>query len=366
MMEINRERLISTFIDLVEIPSPSWNEERVIEYITKRLKSVNAEIKKFPCENSFNILARFKGNPDKKSILLSAHMDTVVPCDKIRPIIEKDKIKSDGTSILGADDKAAIAIILESMHCILENNLDHPPVEILFSCAEEIGLEGIKCFDMSRLNSKMAFVFDNGGSVGSVIIKAPYHETINIHIKGKAAHAGMEPEKGINAINIISEIITNLPSGRLDEESTMNIGTISGGKATNIVAEDAQCRLEIRSISSSKLKKYDKMVRTIASKITRSHKADITLNSNIEYSGFALKSREPVVRIAVESLKKIGIKAILTSSGGGSDTNVFNKSGIKAVNLSCGMQKIHTTGEFIYIEDLIKGVMLAVSIMETA
>jgi tripeptide aminopeptidase len=365
MVQLNRERLISTFIDLVKIPSPSWNETEIIEYLIKRFKKLDAEIIKFPCGNSFNLLVRFKGNTDKKSILLSAHMDTVVPCEKITPLIEKDRITSDGTSVLGADDKAAIAIILETLHHVIENKLNHPPIELLFSCAEEVGLEGIKCFDMKELNSKMAFVFDNGGAVGKVIVKAPYHETINIGIKGKAAHAGMAPEQGINAINILAEIIVRLPSGRLDDETTMNIGTIQGGKATNIVAENAECKLEIRSINISKLKKYDKQVKSEAKKITRSHKAKITINSNMEYSGFALKNNEPVVMIAVTALKKIGIKAKITSSGGGSDTNIFNKSGIKAVNLSCGMQKIHTTGEFIYIADLIKGARLVLSIIET-
>ncbi len=365
MSDINRERLISTFVDLAKISSPSWHEAEIIEYLINRFKKLNAEIKKFPCGKSFNLLARFTGNPDKKPVLLSAHMDTVVPCEKITPVIKKDRITSDGTSVLGADDKAAIAIILEALHHIIENKLDHPPIEILFSCAEEIGLEGIKCFNMKELNSKMAFVFDNGGPVGSVIVKAPYHEKINIRIKGKAAHAGMAPEQGINAINILSEIITKLPSGRLDHETTMNIGTIQGGKATNIVAEYAECKLEIRSINNSKLKKFDKLVKTKAAKITKSRKGRITISSKLEYSGFILKTDEPVVKIAVNALKKIGIEASITSSGGGSDTNIFNKSGIKAVNLSCGMQKIHTTDEFIYIADLTKGARLVLAIIET-
>ncbi|HOO70374.1 MAG TPA: M20/M25/M40 family metallo-hydrolase [Spirochaetota bacterium] len=365
MYTINQERLITTFMDLTRIPSPSWDEGEVINFIINRAKSLGLKYKKIPCRQSFNLLITLEGDKKIKPILFSAHTDTVTPCENVNPQRSKTKITADGNSILGSDDKAAIAMFLEGLNYIRENDIPHGDVEVLLSCAEEIGLKGIKLFDMSQIKSKHAFVFDCTGSVGKIILKAPYHLNMSLKVKGKAAHAGIEPEKGINAINILAEIITKIPSGRIDDETTVNVGMITGGRATNIVAEEASCELEIRSISNSKMKQYERTIKEIARTIARDNKGRITILSNLEYAGFSINESAYITKTVRKSLEAIGIKAEYHISGGGSDTNIFNKSGIKAVNLSCGMQNVHSTTEYIAIADLINGTRLMLAIVNT-
>jgi len=362
---VNRKRLIQTFIDLVTIPSPSWHEAGVIEYIIRRAESLNMTWKKYPCGESHNLLLKLPGTSGVKPVLFSGHTDTVIPCENVKPVISNTRITSDGTTILGSDDKAAIAMFIEGITCILENNIEHGPIEVLLTCAEEQSLQGIKGFDLSKVDSKHAFVFDSNGRIGNIILKAPYHSKISISVRGKSAHAGMEPEKGINAINVLSEIITRLPSGRIDSETTCNIGTVSGGRATNIVADEASCMMEIRSIDKKKLKKYETIIRDIAKKTAYKHGAGTKISINLEYSGFSISKKDEIVAVAVEALSKIHIKHEFLISGGGSDTNIINRGRIKAINLSCGMEKVHTTKEYIRIKDLVDGTRLVIAIAST-
>lgn len=363
MYNINSDRLVSTFTDLVKISSPSWQEHEVMAYITGRLENAGIPYKKIPAGNSFNLYAS-AGDIGKNSILLSAHMDTVVPCENVKPMVRGNRITSDGTTILGGDDKAAIAMFIEALEIIREKKIKHSGIEILLSCAEEVGLQGIKLFDMKQIKSKQAYVFDSNGDIGKIILKAPYHYKIKINISGKAAHAGMEPEKGINAINVLAEIVSRIPSRRIDPESTINVGTISGGKATNIVAEQAECRIETRSINHAKVKAELEKVKKTVKQIADKHKAKYKIEITPEYSGFTLTEKDIIVRRAANAMKRIKINPEYISSGGGSDTNVFNKNGIKAVNLSCGMSEVHTTKEYIKISDLKKGTELVLSLIE--
>lgn len=366
MYSINRKRLINIFTDLVKIPSPSWHEQKVIDYIEKYFKEIDVKIKRFASKNSFNLLVKIPGKTKKKpTILFSAHTDTVVPCENVKPVVTDRRISSDGSTILGSDDKSAIAMFMEAVRILKECNIEHGEIEILLTCAEEVGLCGIKNFDISKLKSRMAFVFDSGGSVGQIVIKAPYHSIMEIKITGKAAHAGIEPEKGINAIKVMSEIIAALPNGRLDPETTINVGYVSGGKATNIVPEEAHFKLEIRSIDRKKLSDLEKRVKEVVIQITRSYRAKHKIKRSLEYNGYSINKNQRISRITVNALKKIGIVHRFEVSGGGSDTNILNGSGIKAINLSSGMRKVHTKNEYILIKDLVKGTELVLSIIES-
>lgn len=365
MSSINRERLISTFMELARISSPSWEEGKVIDFIVAYAGNIGVRSKKIPCGKSYNLLLSLKGEAGIDPVLFSGHTDTVTPCMNVKPVRAGNRITSDGTTILGSDDKSAIAMFLEALHVIHEDRIPHGPAEVLLSCAEEIGLNGIKQFDMKHISSKLAFVFDCSGPIGKIIVKAPYHLNMTLSVRGKAAHAGIEPEKGVNAINVLSEIITKIPSGRIDEETTLNIGMISGGRATNIVAEESKCVLEIRSISNKKLRQYEKIVRDTAKNTARTNKAKVSIVSALDYSGFTIRETEPITLILSSSMRKIGVKPEYCISGGGSDTNVFNKSGVRAVNLSCGMQNVHTTSEYISIQDLVRGGELVLAIIDT-
>ena len=361
---INSRRLISTFIDLASISSPSWNEHKIIAYIEKRLKKLGIKTEKYSCGPSFNLFCVFDGSSGKKPVLLSAHMDTVTPCDEVKPVISGGKITSDGTSVLGSDNKAAIAAFLEAFEVIRETSMPHGRIETLLSCAEEVGLRGAKNFDMSLLKAKTGYVFDTGGPIGSMVLKAPHEYDLKLTVKGRAAHAGMEPEKGINAIAALAGIISKLPDGRLDHETTINAGIISGGRATNVVAPEASCLLEMRSIDRKKINALEKKVRETAKQACASFGARLHIEKTVQYYGFILNENNPAVKSAEKAMLAVNIKPLHTSSGGGSDTNIFNKSGINAVNLSSGMNNVHTTSEFIKIKDMIKSADLALSLID--
>jgi len=365
MYEINKEKLVKTFVDLVEISSPSWHEKKIMDYVIKRFKKIGAVCTTHKCGESDNLLIKIPGDSKRIPILFSGHMDTVTPCENVKAIVTETKISSDGTTVLGSDDKAAIAIFIEAFEYIKENKIPHGDIEILLTCAEELGLKGIKGFDLNLLKSKFGFVFDSSGDIGRIIVKAPYHSNMKITIKGKASHAGMAPEKGVNAIRVLSEIITLIPNGRIDEETTLNVGIISGGRATNIVAEEATCDLEVRSINEKKMLTEEKKVKEIIKKVTAKYGAKAIIDRSLEYNGFVIAEDDPIAILTSEAMKKIKLKPVFVAMGGGSDTNIINSSKIRAINLSCGMQKIHSTEEFILIKDLINGTRLAVSLIET-
>ncbi len=364
MYEVNNERVLAMFIDLVKISSPSWRERGVIEYISSVLKRLDVPLTLYPCGESHNILARIDGDASIKPVLFSCHMDTVTPCEGVRPVIAKNKISSDGTTVLGSDDKAAVAAFLEAMHILREQKPRHGPIEFLFSCAEEVGLHGIKGFDLTRLNADYAFVFDSGGDVGKIVLEAPSQVILELAVRGRAAHAGIEPEKGVSAIRVLSEILSAIPNGRIDSETTCNAGIIAGGKATNIVADDAYCKLEFRSISRTKLAAVEKKIRDISAATAKRHGARVKIVRHLEYTGFSISKESPVARIASAALRKMRIEPVYESSGGGSDTNVINRAGIKAINLSSGMRNVHTTREYILKRDLVNCARLVLALID--
>nr|HPL18641.1 M20/M25/M40 family metallo-hydrolase [Spirochaetota bacterium] len=353
-----------TFTDMTKISSPSWREEKMRDYIVGAVKKLGVRARSFPCGGSYNLLLTRPGDPKRKPVLFSAHMDTVTPCDNVKPVVTATKITSDGTTVLGSDDKAAIAMFIESLRYISETRMPHGTIEILISCAEEVGLRGMKGFDTSVLKSKQAFVFDSDGPIGTIVLQAPYHSTMTITVRGRAAHAGMEPEKGINAINVLADIITRLPSGRVDHETTVNVGTIAGGRATNIVAEKSECVLEARSLNPKKLKEQEAIIRTIAKEVTAEYGARCSISRTMEYSGFSIGPRDRIAVLAARAMERVGIRPQFEVSGGGSDTNILNRAGISAINLSAGMQKVHTTDEYIMIRDLVNGTKVVLSIVD--
>ena len=255
-------------------------------------------------------------------------------------------------------------MFIESLRYISENRMPHGTIEVLITCAEELGLHGMKGFDTSVLKSRQAFVFDSDGPIGKIVLQAPYHSTMTITVRGRAAHAGMEPEKGINAINVLADIITRLPAGRVDHETTVNVGTIAGGRATNIVAEKAECVLEARSLDLRKLKKQETLIRSIAKEVTAAYGARCGMRRTMEYSGFSISPGDRIAVLASRAMERIGIRPQFEVSGGGSDTNILNRAGISAINLSAGMRKVHTTGEYIMIRDLVNGTKAVLSIID--
>jgi tripeptide aminopeptidase len=354
---INRDRLVQTFIELVSIDSPSGGEAQAAEYVFDRLRSLGLEPK---MDAVNNVTAKLDGTG--KPFLLNAHTDSVAPCLGIKPRVEGDVVKSDGTTILGADDRAGVAAILEAVQVIREQNLPHRPLEIAVTVQEELGLAGAKVLDLSIFQAKMGAVLDVNGPVGEIILQSPTQNSVRATITGKAAHAGLEPEKGISAIVVAAEAIAAMPLGRIDSETTANIGVIQGGTARNIVAANCELAGEARSRRETKLSRQTKRMVRALERAARKHHAQVRVDVQRGYDLFRFSPRDEVIRYVKAAIERVGRTPTLGATGGGSDANIFNAHGIAAVPVSIGYEKIHTTEEFMPIGELVKTAELVVEL----
>lgn len=366
---INEKRLLDRFLQYVQIDSPTKEEREFADFLKVELEKLGVEVTMDDAgekvgSNSGNLIGRLKGNTDGKSILFSAHMDTVSPGRGIKPVIKDGVIYSDGTTILGGDDKAGIAAIMETLETIKEKDIPHGDIEISFSIFEEGGLHGSKNLDYSKINSKLGFVLDSGADPGSIIVQGPAQNKIDAKFIGKKAHAGVAPENGISAIQIASEAISNMKLLRIDEETTANIGSINGGDATNIVTEIVEFKAEARSLQDEKLEvQTDHMVKCCEDAAEKfGAKVEVTVTN--AYGAFKVEKDEEIVKMAMKACENLGLESLITTSGGGSDTNIFNQNGIKAINLGIGERKPHTLEEHMYIKDLENTARLALEIVK--
>jgi tripeptide aminopeptidase len=346
---ISANRLVSTFLDLVQIDSPSGEEEKIARHLIAKLKSLGLLVVR---DKTGNVIGRLAGVG--QPILLSAHIDTVGPGQEVKPVIQDGIITSDGTTILGADDKSGVTVILEVLQMLMERGLPHPFLEVALTVSEEIGLIGAKGLDLTRLRAKEGIVLDSGGEIGTIVVSAPSQDKIRAIIHGKSAHAGVEPEKGINAIVVAAEAIAAMPLGRIDEETTANIGHIQGGTATNIVPDRAEMAGEARSHDERKLEAQVRAMTEALKEAARRHRATVEIDVEHSYTAFKLSEEAGIVRGAVSAARSQGLTSALVPSGGGSDANIFNAGGIATINISVGMQKVHTTEECIAVADMVQ------------
>lgn len=356
MTKINQERLVEHFIELVKIDSESGNEKAMAETLAEQLGQMGFEVTKLPVPehitNGFNIYGKLAGSLEG-SIVFSSHMDTVTPGNGIVPVIEDGIIRSKGDTILGGDDKSGIAAVMEAVRAIQESGEAHKTIEVAFTVYEELGLEGAKHFDMSKIESQQAIVLDSGGPIGTIITTAPGQQSLKITIKGKPAHAGLAPETGINALTVASDAISQMNLSRIDEETTANIGVVRGGQATNIVMPELYIEAEARSLNDEKLaKQVEHMVSTFEAAAEK-HGAGIEIESTRSYNAYQIADSDPHVVAIKAAFEANGVEPVTKPTGGGSDANIFNEKGLKTVNLSTGMAKVHTTEEFIAIADLV-------------
>ncbi len=346
---ITRDRIVQTFLDLVAIDSPSGDEDAIAADLERRLHSLGLDASQ---DAHGNVLGRLDG--DSEAILLSAHMDTVEPGRGIKPTWDgHDTIRSDGTTILGADNKAGCAIILEVIQSLLEDGARRRAIEVAISRGEEIGLVGAQNMDYSRIAAKVALVIDSGGPPSSIQGQAPYHYTYDIEVHGRSAHAGVEPEKGVPAITIAAEIVTGLPQGRLDGETTGNVGRIQGGLVRNAVPDYTLIQGEMRSIVEEK-------VETLVSKVQRrideakSAHPDARIESTFGgYQGYTLEPNDPSVRLLFPILESMGFTPNPQPVGGGTDGNIFRQHGIASVVIGRGGYEQHTKNEYLVIPEML-------------
>ncbi|WP_099192474.1 M20/M25/M40 family metallo-hydrolase [Tepidibacter mesophilus] len=368
---IKKERIVEKFLEYVQIDSETKNEKLFANKIKLELEELGLDVYIDKAgdkvgSNTGNIIAKLKGNKDIEPILFSAHMDTVTPGICIKPVIKDGVIYSDGNTILGADDKAGIAAIIEAVRILKEENIDHGNIEIVFSVYEEGGLYGSKNLEYNKIESKRAFVLDSGGSPGEIIIKGPAQDNLVAKIVGIPAHAGVCPEEGISAIQVAASAIAKMNLLRIDEETTANIGIIEGGKATNIVCPEVTIEGESRSLVNEKLDKQTAHMVKCIEEACEEFGTKAEIDTCRSYSAFNVDENDEVVNIVRNACSILGFEVTTKASGGGSDTNVLNGNGIKAVNLGVGMKKAHTLEEYISIEDLVNTSKLVLEIIKNA
>ena len=344
---LDRDRLVTTFCDIVRIDSPSGEEEEVAQDLARRLAALGFTIAR---DAHGNLLASEEGSDP---LMLSAHMDTVEPGRGINPRIVGDEVHTDGSTILGGDCKAGIAAILEALESLKEDGARRIPVQLVFTRGEEIGLVGAWNLDFSMVQARQAVVFDGNGPVNTVITASPSYIGFDVHVTGRAAHAGVEPEKGLNAIRIAADIIGRLPQGRLDEETTINVGLISGGSVRNAVPEEASFSGEFRSRNTETLELLRLQVEDAFAKAREDYKeARIIGDLKVQFHTYNLPSDHVMVQRATGVLGDIGLRANLQPTGGGTDANVFNRHGIPAVVVGMSTNLMHTKSEYVDIPDL--------------
>ncbi|WP_313560621.1 M20/M25/M40 family metallo-hydrolase [Ruminiclostridium cellobioparum] len=366
---VNRNRMVDEFVELVRIDSLSLKERQMCDTLKRKLTELGYQ----PVEDDAgqklggqcgNIICTVKGSRDVPAVLITAHMDTVVPGIGKTPVIEGDIIKSDGTTILGGDDAAGIAVILETLKVIKEQGVSHGDIQIAFTIGEEMGLLGAKNLDYSRIYAKYGFILDSDGRIGCAAVKAPSQNKIHAVIKGKAAHAGMEPENGVSAFSIMADAISSMKLGRIDEETTANIGTVHGGVATNIVCDRVEIDGEARSRNESKLQAQTEHMRECFVKAAEKWGGKVEFISEIEYPAFNISRESEIIKILESAAAESGFAFEAVTTGGGSDTNIINSKGIQAVDLSVGMTKVHSVDEQISITDMENAVLFLISILK--
>jgi tripeptide aminopeptidase len=346
---IERKRALQTLFELIAIDSPSGEEAAIAAEICRRLEALGATAKQ---DAHGNVIADMPGEGDP--LLLSAHMDTVQPGVGITPIVDGDTIHTDGTTILAGDPKAGVTAILEGLTSLRERGERHRSVQVVITRGEEMGLVGSQNLDYSLVRARQGFVFDGEGPVSKVTVAAPSQYSVEATIIGHAAHAGVEPEKGIPAIRLAAELIAALPQGRLDSETTANIGLISGGSARNAVAERCWFKGEFRSRNSERLEQ----VRQEFERVTREAQArhpEATFDVQLInlYQGYRVDEGDPFLEYARRVIAAIGAKPVLVESGGGTDANNFSRHGIQALVVGLGGEHFHTVRESLEIPNLV-------------
>jgi tripeptide aminopeptidase len=364
--------VLDLFLELAAIESPPGNERAVADRVTAELRGIGLEVEEDDAgakigSNAGNLLARLPGRLDGGTpIFLCAHLDTVPPTGPIEPVVEDGVVRNAGGTILGADNKSAVAAMIEAGRRLVGERRPHAGVELLFTQKEEVGLLGAGAFDHSKLEAELGFVYDQAAPIGDVIMGAPYQRSMVVRFHGRPAHSGMVPEEGRSAIAAAARAIADLRLGRLDEETTANVGLISGGSARNIVPEWCELEAEARSHDARKLADLvQEMLETFAFAASVSECAVETEVSET-YQGYRFKESDPVVQLAATALGRCGYDLRPTLTGGGADANVFNTRGVPCLNLANGMAEIHTSDEHIAVADLESMVEVTLALVDAA
>ncbi len=349
--------VVQLFIELCEIPSPSYHEGEIARRIRTELAELGCEVSEDGAAERLgagcgNILGRLPATTAGIPIVLCAHLDTVPVADQIEVVVEDGIAKNRHDAILGGDDKAAVAAMLVGVRNIVRERLPHAGIELLFTPCEEVGLRGAACVDVDALVGKMGFVYDHTGPIGQIVTSAPWHSRINATMCGTAAHAGMRPEDGRSAIHAAAAAIARMPLGRIDPETTANVGVISGGHATNVVAARCDVIAEARSRSQERLGQQVTAMIDALTAAAIDAGCELECQVTPEYHGYSLTADAPQLRLAERALTREGFAVSHIAAGGGSDVNALLENGFPSVNLCNAMTDVHTSNESIAIADI--------------
>ncbi|HIJ79039.1 MAG: M20/M25/M40 family metallo-hydrolase [Desulfobulbaceae bacterium] len=380
-MNILRERLAQTFVELCEIDSPSWREKKLSICLQKLYRGEFADAQLAEDSSALatgsdcnNLVVHFPGSAALEPLFFSCHLDTVAPSIGVRVRRDGTRFYSAGDTVLGGDDKAGIAIVIEAMRYIKENSLAHAPVDFVYTTCEEVGLLGAKSLDRSLLRAKMGYALDSTG-IDLAVIGAPASSHLTIDITGAAAHAGLHPERGVSAIQLAAQAIAGLTLGRLDHQSTANIGIVQGGKATNIIPENIHIEGEVRSHDPHLLQEHVQTVRRsfeeVVAKWAPAPGAELPddfrpildFGVSEEYPLMKLSPQDPVVRRVGAAAEQLGREINFIVAGGGSDANIFNGLGLPTAILGIGMDHVHSTDESIDLNDMVRTCELVISLL---
>ncbi|GIN89544.1 hypothetical protein J22TS1_05950 [Siminovitchia terrae] len=367
---INEKRLLDEFLELVKTDSETKNEAKISKLLKTKFEKLGVEVyeddtKGQTGHGAGNLICTLKGTKDNVApIYFTSHMDTVMPGNGVNPSIKDGYVVTDGTTILGADDKAGLAAMMEAVRILKENSIQHGDVQFIITVGEESGLVGAKALDSKLVRAEYGFALDSDGPVGDIIVAAPTQAKIEAVIHGKTAHAGVAPEKGVSAITIAAKAVAKMPLGRIDEETTANIGRFEGGKATNIVADRVDILAEARSLVEEKMIAQTKKMKAAFEEAAKELGGSADVEIHVMYPGFKFSDGDYVVEIAKKAAQKVGRNPHLLASGGGSDANVIAGFGIPTVNLGVGYEEIHTTNERMPIAELNKLTEMVVAVIE--
>jgi tripeptide aminopeptidase len=364
--------ILGLFLELCRIASPPGEERAVADRVVAELRGLGLEVEEDDAGAAIgstigNLLCRLPGRVEGGTpIFFCAHLDTVPPQGSLEPVVVDDVVRNAGGTILGADNKSAVVAVIEAARRIVTEGRAHAGVELLFTPKEEVGLLGAGAFEHTKLEAELGFVYDQAAPVGDVIMGAPYQRSMLVRFHGRPAHSGMVPEEGRSAIVAASKAIADLRLGRIDEETTANVGLVSGGSARNIVPEWCELEAEARSHDARKLAELvQEMLDTFAFAATVT---ECTLETEVSetYQGYRFKDSDPVVQLARTALERCGHEFVPTLTGGGADANVFNAKGLPCLNLANGMMQIHTADEHIAVADLDAMVEVTLALVDAA
>ncbi|RUM89133.1 MAG: peptidase T [Thermodesulfatator sp.] len=356
---IDPERLKLEFLTLAQINSPSRREKSLAQHLVATFEALGGECvfdhsTVYTESEAGNLLVKIPGTSGTPPVLLSAHLDTIEPTPQVRPVVEEDLIRNEKPGLVGADDKSGIALIIEVVRALKESQVPHPPLELVFTTCEEIGLLGARYLDYKLLEARWGLVLD-AEDPRRVVVRAPEAVKFSLRLLGRAAHAGLEPEKGLNAIKLVAEALIRLPSGRIDPETTLNFGLIKGGKATNIVPEEVVLEGEIRSHNLQKLEELWQEIQGVFAEITREKGPDgrpcFEARREELFPYFHVPEGHPLLQLLAQAGRRIGLELEFAKSEGGSDANLFHRHGITCVILGTGMRRVHSPEEYLVLED---------------